>query len=89
VSTSQSLAALELASGTAVAATGGWSGSDPAVSLEQFQADVAAGRITYYIAGGQGPDAESESTSSRIAAWVANTYPATTVGGQTVYDLQA
>jgi hypothetical protein len=89
VSTSQSAAPLDLASGTAVLATGGWSGSDPAVTLEQLQADVAAGRIAYYVAGGQGPDGGSDSTSSRIAAWVTATYPATTVGGQTVYDLRS
>ena len=31
----------------------------------------------------------AESTSAQIAAWVAANYPATTVGGQTVYDLTA
>jgi 4-amino-4-deoxy-L-arabinose transferase-like glycosyltransferase len=86
VSSSQSAASLELASGTAVMSTGGWGGSDAAVTLEQFQADVAAGDIGYYIGGGQGggPGGSSDSTSSRIAEWVAATYTATTVGGQTV-----
>jgi 4-amino-4-deoxy-L-arabinose transferase-like glycosyltransferase len=94
VSSSQSAASLELASGTAVMSTGGWSGSDAAVTLEQFQAYVADGQITYYVGGGQGggpgggPGGDSDSTSSRVAAWVAANYPATTVGGQTVYDLQ-
>jgi len=93
VSSSQSAASLELASGTAVMSTGGWSGSDAAVTLEQFQAYVADGQITYYV-GGQGggpggPGGDSDSTSSRIAAWVAANYTATTVGGQTGYDLQA
>ena len=94
VSSSQSAASLELASGTAVMSTGGWSGSDAAVTLEQFQAYVADGQITYYVGGGQGggpggPGGDSDSTSSQIAAWVAANYTATTVGGQTVYDLQA
>jgi len=68
---------------------GGRSGSDPAVTLEQFQADVASGAIHYYIGGGQGggPGGSSDSTSSQIATWVAANYTATTVGGQTVYDL--
>ena len=91
VSSSQSAASLELASGTAVMSTGGWGGSDAAVTLEQFQAYVADGQITYYVGGGQGggPGGDSDSTSSQIAAWVAANYTATTVGGQTVYDLQA
>ena len=36
-------ASLELATGTAVMSTGGWGGSDSAVTLEQFQAYVASG----------------------------------------------
>jgi hypothetical protein len=88
VATSQSAAALELASGTSVMATGGWSGSDAAVTLEQFQADVAAGKISYYVAGGQGPGGDTTSPSSQIATWGAAHHPATTAGGQTVYDLR-
>ena len=93
VGTSQSASSLELASGTAVMSLGGWSGSDPAVTLEQFQADVAAGTVHYYIGGGQGggmgggPGGSSDSTAGRIATWVAANFAVTTVGGQTVYDL--
>ena len=93
MSTSQSAASLELASGTAVMSTGGWGGSDSAVTLEQFQAYVASGadlvlrrRRAGRRPGGVGGD--SDSTSSQIAEWVAANYTATTVGGQTVYDLQ-
>ena len=92
VATSQSAASLELASGTAVMSTGGWGGSDSAVTLEQFQAYVADGQITYYVGGGQGGGpggGDSDSTSSQIAEWVAANYTATTVGGQTVYDLRS
>jgi len=95
VATSQTAASLELATGTAVMSTGGWGGSDSAVTLEQFQADVASGQISYYIGGGQGggpgggPGGDSDSTSSQIAEWVAANYTATTVGGQTVFDLQS
>ena len=47
------------------------------------------GEIHYYIGGGQGggPGGGTDSTSAQIAAWVEANYPATTVGGQTVYDL--
>ncbi len=91
VATSQTAASLELATGTAVMSTGGWGGSDGAVTLEQFQADVASGQISYYVGGGQGggQGGDSDSTSSQIAEWVAANYTATTVGGQTVYDLQS
>jgi 4-amino-4-deoxy-L-arabinose transferase-like glycosyltransferase len=89
VSSSQSAASLELASGTAVMSTGGWSGTDAAVTLAQFQADVAVGEVHYYVGGSQGggPGAGSDSTSAQIAAWVQKTFTSTTVGGQTVYDL--
>ena len=43
---------LELASGKAIMAIGGFSGSDPSPTLAQFQADVARGQIRYYLAGG-------------------------------------
>ncbi|MFE7202338.1 ArnT family glycosyltransferase [Pseudonocardia alni] len=94
VATSQTAAFLELSSGTAVMSTGGWSGSDSAITLAEFRSDVEQGRIAYYVAGGQGggpggPGGQSDSTSSRIATWVAEHYTATTVGGQTVYDLSA
>ncbi len=50
----QSAAQLELDSGTAVIAIGGWSGSDASPTLAQFKALVAAGKITYFIASGTG-----------------------------------
>ena len=51
---SQSAAPLELASGKAVMAIGGFSGSDNAPTLAQFQNYVAEGKIGYFIVGGQG-----------------------------------
>jgi hypothetical protein len=89
VGTSQTAAGLALASGTAVMSLGGWSGSDSAVTLEQFQQYVDNGRIHYYVGGGQGggPGGSADGTSSRIAAWVEANFTATTVGSQTVYDL--
>ena len=80
----QSAASIELASGKAVMAIGGWSGSDPAPTLAQFKAYVAAGDISYYVAGGGGGPGGG---NSEIANWVAANYTATTVGGSTVYDL--
>jgi 4-amino-4-deoxy-L-arabinose transferase-like glycosyltransferase len=82
---SQSAATLELATGgKAVMAIGGFTSSDPAPTLAQFKTYVAAGDITYYIAGGQGG---GSGTASQITSWVTAHYTATTVGGQTVYVL--
>ena len=81
---SQSAATLELASGKAVIAIGGWSGSDDAPTLAQFQQWVAEGKISYYIAGGQGG---GQGGSSEIQTWVEANYTATTVGNSTVYKL--
>ncbi|WP_318306455.1 glycosyltransferase family 39 protein [Amycolatopsis solani] len=84
---SQSAASLELASGKAVIGIGGWSGSDPAPTLAEFKAYVAAGEIKYYIEGGRGGGPGGG--SSEITDWVTANFTATTVDGQTVYDLQS
>jgi 4-amino-4-deoxy-L-arabinose transferase-like glycosyltransferase len=86
---SNSAASLELASGgKAVMAMGGFTGSDPAPTLAQFEQWAKAGDITYYIAGGGiggGPDGQG--SSSQITAWVEAHYKSTTIGGETVYLL--
>jgi hypothetical protein len=90
----QSAAGLELASGKAVMAIGGWSGSDPAPTLAQFEEWVKHGDIYYFIAGSQGAGGGfgggpvgASGTASEIASWVAAHFTAKTVGGRTVYDL--
>ena len=89
---SQSAATLELSSGAAVMAIGGWS-SDPTPTLAEFQADVAAGDIGYYIVSGQGgglgAPGGGTSTASEISAWVQANFTSETVGGSTVYLLTA
>ncbi|WP_431910156.1 ArnT family glycosyltransferase [Amycolatopsis thermoflava] len=87
VSGSQQAASLELATGKAVIAIGGWDGSDASPTLEQFQAYVAAGEIKYYIADGQGMRGSGETSSSEIQAWVEANFTTTTIGGTTVYVL--
>ncbi|MCL9665590.1 glycosyltransferase family 39 protein [Curtobacterium albidum] len=90
VNGSQSAAQLELDTDTAVMAIGGWS-SDPAPTLAEFQAWVAAGDIGYYVSSGSGGGGTGggSSTASAIQEWVAAHYEATSVGGRTVYDLSA
>jgi len=80
---------LQLASGRSVMAIGGFNGGDPAPTLAQFQAYVAAGQVHYYIGGGQGGGGfrGGGQGSGSISEWVAANYTATTVGGSTVYDL--
>ncbi|WP_409463496.1 ArnT family glycosyltransferase [Amycolatopsis sp. GA6-003] len=78
---SQSAASLELASGKSVIGIGGWSGNDPAPTLEEFKQYVAAGEVAYYVDGGRAGE------SNDIAEWVAANFAATTIGGETVYQL--
>ncbi|HVV11924.1 ArnT family glycosyltransferase [Amycolatopsis sp.] len=86
---SQTAAELELSSGKAVIAIGGWSGTDDSPTLAQFQSYVASGQVTYYIAGGQGGGMSggTDSSSSQIQSWVEANYSSITVGGTTVYVL--
>jgi 4-amino-4-deoxy-L-arabinose transferase-like glycosyltransferase len=83
---SEEAAPLELATGDAVMAIGGFNGTDPWPTLAAFEKLVAAGEVHYYV----GEDSESfggGQGSSSIAAWVAAHFTKQTVGGQTVYDL--
>ncbi|USX52179.1 glycosyltransferase family 39 protein [Lentzea sp. HUAS12] len=81
----QSAAGLQLASGRPVIAIGGWNGSDPAPTLDEFKALVAEGEVRYYVEGGRGGGPGGG--GSDIGEWVAANFTATTVGGQTLYDL--
>jgi 4-amino-4-deoxy-L-arabinose transferase-like glycosyltransferase len=81
---SQSASALEVSSGTAVMAIGGWS-TDPVPTLEQFIDDVHAGQITYFVDSGRGH--ASAPSGRAIAGWVAAHYPMANIGGTRVYHL--
>ena len=86
---SSSAAGLELASDTAVMAIGGFSGSDPAPTLRQFQDDVAQHKVAYYVVmnnGHRGPGRSSRGHAD-IANWVTASFRPATVGDATVYDL--
>ena len=84
VSGAQSQGSLQLNSGRAVIALGGFTGSDPAPTLAQFQQWVKDGKISYYVAsGGFG----GRGGKSGIATWVEQNFTTSTVGGTTVYKL--
>ena len=95
---SQSAATYQLASGYSVMPIGGFNGSDPSPTLEQFQQWVAEGKIHYYIVsdgpggggrpGGQN-DGSEENSSSAIQTWIEENYTAQTTDGVTMYDLSS
>jgi hypothetical protein len=66
---------------------GGFNGSDPSPTLEQFKAYVSAGQIHYFIGGGGFGSNGGSNVGDQIAEWVSETFTAQTVGGATVYDL--
>jgi 4-amino-4-deoxy-L-arabinose transferase-like glycosyltransferase len=91
---SNSAAGYQLATQQPVMAIGGFNGSDPSPTLARFQAWVAAGRIHYFIGGGDsfgdgpgGATGGGSGTASQITSWVESTFTAQTVDGVTVYDL--
>ncbi|MBY6365814.1 glycosyltransferase family 39 protein [Rhodococcoides corynebacterioides] len=77
----------QLATEDPVMPIGGFNGSDPSPTLEQFQQYVAERRIHYFLAGGQG--GRSSGPAAEIAAWVEATFTAQTVDGVQMYDLTA
>ncbi|MFB9365212.1 ArnT family glycosyltransferase [Kitasatospora sp. NPDC001664] len=88
---SQNQASYQLASGEPVMALGGFNGSDPSLSLEQFKQYVADGKVHWFIGGGGmgGGGMGGSNWSSEIASWVTENFTAKTVGSTTLYDLTA
>jgi 4-amino-4-deoxy-L-arabinose transferase-like glycosyltransferase len=91
---SNSASGFQLATEEPVMALGGFNGSDPSPTLEEFQTYVADGEIHYFIAGGGGLGGMAggmgggdTGTTSQISTWVEENFTATTVDGVTVYDL--
>jgi 4-amino-4-deoxy-L-arabinose transferase-like glycosyltransferase len=83
---------LELSTGKSVMAVGGFSGSDNSPTPAQFQHDVAAGQIHYFIRDdSDGPGTNHRDPSSgaagQITRWVAANFVPQQVGDVTVYDL--
>ncbi|MEU4557631.1 glycosyltransferase family 39 protein [Actinoplanes sp. NPDC023936] len=87
---SQSASGYQLATEKPVMAVGGFNGTDPSPTLEQFQQYVSEGKIHYFIGGGgfsRGGGNGGSDYSSQISEWVAANFTAKTVGSTTVYDL--
>jgi 4-amino-4-deoxy-L-arabinose transferase-like glycosyltransferase len=89
----ESASGYQLAARKPVMAIGGFNGTDNTPTLAAFKADVAAGKIHYFISGGGtgGPGGQSQGSSdaSAITTWVTSHFTAATIGGTAVYDLTA
>lgn len=88
---SMSVSGLELETGTSIMAIGGFSGGDDSPTLSQFQQYVADGQVGYFLASDErgGPPRHRGGSAAEITAWVEQNFPASDVGGTTVYDLRS
>lgn len=90
---SNNAAGYQLAADVPVMAVGGFNGTDPSPTLEEFIDYVAEGRIHYFIEGQlmmgrpDGTRGSAAGESEAIADWVALRYPAITLDGTVIYDL--
>jgi 4-amino-4-deoxy-L-arabinose transferase-like glycosyltransferase len=84
---SNNAAGYQLATELPVMAVGGFNGTDPSPTLEQFQELVSQGKIHYFIAGGTTRSSTGSDAAARIAQWVAENFTARSIGGTTVYLL--
>lgn len=85
----QSAAGYQLASELPVMAIGGFNGSDPAPTLDEFKSFVEEGLVRYYISsnGMGGNQMGGSDAAQEIAEWVSANFEAQTIDGITVYDL--
>jgi 4-amino-4-deoxy-L-arabinose transferase-like glycosyltransferase len=83
----QEAGSIELATGLPVMAMGGFTGSDPAPTLDQLESYVASGKLRFVLAsGGMGGGFGTADTSARTT-WVTTTCRAVSYGGSaSLYD---
>lgn len=89
---SNNAAGYQLASGAPIMAVGGFNGTDPSPTLEEFQAHVAERQIHYFIRGKMmighwGGATTGSRESADIAEWVETHYTPLTVDRVVIYDL--
>jgi 4-amino-4-deoxy-L-arabinose transferase-like glycosyltransferase len=90
---SNNAAGYQLAVNAPVMAVGGFNGTDPAPTLEQFQRYVAEGRIHYFLdahndfARMRGRAASGSQEASNITTWVHEHFTALRIEGAVLYDL--
>ena len=85
-----SAAGYQLATELPVMPIGGFNGTDPSPTLDQFEQYVSEGKVHYFIASGMGRMGGDEARgSSTITQWVEANFTATDVDGVQLYDLTA
>jgi 4-amino-4-deoxy-L-arabinose transferase-like glycosyltransferase len=85
---SQNAAGIQLATSEPVMPVGGFNGSDPSPTLEQFQQYVKDGKIHYFLSSGSlGHQNGGAQDASEVAKWVSENYTEETIGSLTFYDL--
>src|SRR5690606_19981741 len=82
-------AGYQLATEEPVMPIGGFNGSDPSPTLEQFRQYVESGQIHYFLGGSGGGPGGRTGTGADITRWVQEHFTAQEVDGVTVYDLTA
>jgi 4-amino-4-deoxy-L-arabinose transferase-like glycosyltransferase len=80
-------AGYQLAAERPVLAVGGFNGSDPFPTPDQFQRLVADGQIHWFIDSLWYPNEGGSTAAQEIAAWVHRNYRAQTIDGVRFYDL--
>lgn len=87
---SQSAAKLQLAAAKPVLPLGGFAGTDPAPSLQQFRDQVTNGKICFLVWHQDHLDLPGRSpTLIEISAWVKSEFHSFEVDGVTVFDLRS
>ena len=67
-------AGYQLATGDPVMAIGGFNGTDPSPTLEQFEALVRVHKVHYFIGGGGFGGPRAPASTSSIASWVQSNF---------------
>jgi 4-amino-4-deoxy-L-arabinose transferase-like glycosyltransferase len=80
-----------IASGKPVITIGGFSGSDPAPTLAQFEALVKSGQVRYVLVGNTGGGGGPGGGNASVSSWVTANGTTVSYGGNsgTLYDLSA
>jgi 4-amino-4-deoxy-L-arabinose transferase-like glycosyltransferase len=68
--TAVAAASIELATGQPVIAMGGFSGRDPAMTVDRLRALVRSGRLRYVVTGGLRAGPGGAATSVSVTSWV-------------------
>jgi hypothetical protein len=85
---SQTAARLQIEAGRPVTPVGGFAGTDPSPTLEQFIDRVEGGQICYFLADDAFLATQTEKTEVvEISEWVKANYESEVVDGRSVYDL--